>query len=131
MGGWCAMKVLVCGSRECNNFLPIKQVLDQLHKEFNFSCVVHGAAKGADQFAEDWANLNSIRSVAYPANWDKYGRRAGPIRNLEMITKEPDIKLVVAFFKKTAKNRGTKNMVSLAKEHFGNNKDKLVVIERI
>lgn len=43
--------------------------------------VVNGGALGADRFAAEWAKKNSIGVIWFPAEWSKYGNRAGPIRN--------------------------------------------------
>lgn len=51
--------------------------------------------------------------VSYPANWDKYGRAAGPRRNAEMAAVADAL---IAFPKAGEKNIGTRNMISLAKE---------------
>jgi hypothetical protein len=53
--------------------------------------VVHGACPlGADRFAHEWAVRTNgaggmVAEDPYPADWDRYGSAAGPIRNAEMI----------------------------------------------
>lgn len=48
--------------------------------------IVHGGCKtGADTLAHRWAINNEVYVKVFPANWDRYGRRAGPIRNVEMV----------------------------------------------
>ena len=46
--------------------------------------VVSGAAKGADTCGEEWARSKGIPIKRFPADWDKYGKNAGIIRNGEM-----------------------------------------------
>lgn len=60
-------------------------------------CIIHGGATGADTCADDWCVINFHTNVrVYPADWNKYGKRAGIIRNIEMLDKEtPD--MVLAF----------------------------------
>lgn len=88
------------------------QVMDALHRRHGFTSLVHGAAKGADELAGLWASSRRLGSIIeFPANWDKHGRRAGPIRNQEMIETKPD--MVVAFPGGT----GTADMVKRAKQH--------------
>lgn len=71
--------------------------------------VIHGAAKGADRLAGEWAAYQGINVIEVPAEWDKYGKRAGFLRNQKMLTYEPD--LVVAF----PGGAGTKMMIDLAR----------------
>lgn len=90
------MRIVVTGGRAYNNREHVFQVLDNLLKEFGSFSLVHGGyPTGVDDFAKDWAAVNNIDQKVYPADWKKYGRSAGPIRNREMINSQPD--LVVAF----------------------------------
>lgn len=74
--------------------------------------IIHGACPtGADRWADEWAVVNWTGLEEYPADWNTYGRAAGPIRNKQMLTEgKPDI--VFAF----KGGRGTANMIKLAKE---------------
>jgi hypothetical protein len=47
-------------------------------------------AKGADTLAGEWAKARGITVLACPADWKKWGKMAGPIRNKEMLTYTPD-----------------------------------------
>jgi hypothetical protein len=69
---------------------------------------------GADQFAEDWARALAPRVIhlPFPADWKRFGRRAGPIRNVAMLEQgRPTI--VVAFHDDLASSKGTKHMVEI------------------
>jgi hypothetical protein len=66
---------------------------------------------GADLGAFLWAVQNSKKIKTYEAEWSKYGRAAGPIRNRRMI-EEGKPNLVVAF----PGGAGTANMTKLARE---------------
>ena len=100
-----ATGVLVCGGRDYADRARVYVVLDQLLLEAGKLRLIHGDAPGADQLAADWALENRIRTKTYPADWGRYGRAAGPIRNATMLAKErPD--LVVAF----PGGRGTADM---------------------
>jgi hypothetical protein len=58
--------------------------------------IIYGGAYGADRLAREWAEEHCLGSECYPADWTKYGRAAGPIRNKQMLVEgKPD--LVVAF----------------------------------
>ncbi len=48
--------------------------------------VVHGAAKGVDSAAASWAkDAMSVTPEPHPADWDRHGKKAGAIRNGEMV----------------------------------------------
>lgn len=72
--------------------------------------IINGGAKGADQLAIDWAVINWTDLRTYKADWDTHGKRAGILRNIEMLEKEQP-NLVIAF----PGGRGTEHMVKIAK----------------
>lgn len=69
--------------------------------------VISGGASGVDRYAELWANSRGLPIKVMKAKWDKYGRRAGPIRNA-LMAREADA--VVIF----PGGKGTANMKSVA-----------------
>lgn len=74
------------------------------------SIVVHGGCKGIDLYAAELAKLKGIECREYPADWLKYGRAAGPIRNKQMVDDE-EIDVVFAFHPDIEQSKGTKNMI--------------------
>ncbi len=103
------MRILVCGSRHFNDYKLLEETLDGI----GITEVIHGAARGADRLSGDWAKENNVPVQEFPANWDVYGRRAGPIRNYQML-KEGKPELVVAFI--APNSRGTKHMVEISQK---------------
>lgn len=100
------MRVLVCGGRDYADVFQLNQMLDITKQAHGTIEICHGGAKGADTLAGEWAKRNSVPYVVYPANWDKHGRSAGPIRNKQMLDEfKPG--LVIAF----PGGAGTKNMI--------------------
>jgi hypothetical protein len=102
------MKVLVTGGRDFADREMLFACLDCIHSETPITHVIHGGATGADNLADQWAKSHGIPLTSFPADWMKYGKSAGPIRNREMIATKPD--LVVA----APGGRGTKNCVDMA-----------------
>lgn len=103
------IRLLVCGGRDYHNETELFGVLDRIVDRVDV--LIHGAARGADSVAHRWAEARGIPIESYPANWNKHGRAAGPIRNTQMLEEgRPD--LVVAF----CGGRGTQNMISQSKE---------------
>lgn len=114
-------KVLICGGRDFTAFDQANNIVrDHLATmsfdppEKNEIIFITGMAKGADQIPFHLGDLNEWGGIEkYPANWDKYGRKAGPIRNQQMLDEgKPD--LVIAF--PTERSRGTYHMIRIAKE---------------
>ena len=104
------MIVLICGGRSFEDGDFLYSELDRLHAEQPFTAVIHGAARGADTLAGQWAASRDILVQSYRADWKRYGNRAaGPIRNRRMLDEGmPD--LVIAF----PGGRGTRDMIEQA-----------------
>jgi hypothetical protein len=113
------MKLAVVGSRTFNNYDLLKCKLDVIHEKKVITCIISGGAKGADSLAEKWSKENNIETLIFKPDWDKYGKRAGFLRN-EDIIKNSDA--VVAFW--DGISHGTKNDIDLAKKY---NKPCLIV----
>lgn len=103
------MIVLVCGGRDYHDKEHVYAVLDGLMERDGIDAVIHGGATGADMLATLWAVERNVTGIAFPADWDKYGKAAGPIRNQEMLDKgSPD--MLLAF----PGGRGTNDMMGRA-----------------
>lgn len=106
------MKVLVCGHREFDDWVLLNSVMEGvLSHTLEELVIIEGEAKGADFLARVWAKWMGLKYEAYPADWKTYGKRAGPIRNAQMLREgKPD--LVVAFLAEGS--IGTKDMINQA-----------------
>ncbi len=104
------MKLAIIGSRTFENYDFLNETLEQYKPKITL--VVSGAAKGADSLGEKWATKNNIKTLIFPANWDKYGKRAGFVRN-EDIIKNCDC--CVAFW--DGKSKGTSHSISLCEKY--------------
>lgn len=100
------MRVIVSGSRDWVDsdmiWNALDGVLDAHHSYDNVLVVVHGNAPGADSIANHWVIHRqrqdwNVEPEAHPAQWTRHGRRAGPLRNQEMVDAGAD--LVLAFIK--------------------------------
>jgi hypothetical protein len=67
--------VLVCGSRAWADRTTIERRLRGLAAD---TVVLHGGARGADRLAGTLAAELGLHSEVMPAQWDRYGRAAGP-----------------------------------------------------
>lgn len=79
--------LLICGSRTVNDALTVKESIRSylLKKSPEKYRVIHGACSGVDELAGIVAKELGFNVTEYPANWDKYGKAAGPRRNSKMV----------------------------------------------
>lgn len=110
--------ILICGGRDFADYHLLQQTINKIRfgergdRRIDIR-IIHGGAKGADAFAAAYATATKTDCRSFPADWDQYGKGAGPIRNHLMLWEgNPD--LVVAF----PGGRGTANMVMQAR-HVG------------
>lgn len=101
------MRVLVCGGRDYANEQCVADTLSY----YGPSLVIQGNAAGADDIAQRWAEANHVPVMPFPADWGKYGKKAGYLRNKQMLEEgQPD--MVIAF----PGGKGTAMMVRIARE---------------
>lgn len=98
--------IAIVGSRGFRRQDLVQDFVDQLPAG---SVVVSGGARGVDQFAEEAAKARGLETLIFLADWKRYGRRAGPVRNEEIIA---NCDRVVAFW--DGSSRGTLNAIVLA-----------------
>lgn len=104
------MRVLICGSRDWTDEDAIFRALLCLPLD---AAIIHGDARGADTIADRAAEALGIARYPFPAEWRKHGRRAGPIRNRQMLDEGlPD---EVIAFRKRGPSPGTDDMVRQAR----------------
>ena len=102
------MKVIIAGSRTISDRESVEAAIKA--SGFEITEVVCGMARGVDTEGFNWAKDNNIPVKEFHADWEKYGRAAGPIRNKQMAEYADAL---IAFW--DGKSRGTKHMIDLAK----------------
>jgi YspA, cpYpsA-related SLOG family len=104
------MRVLICGGRELTEDGRWFNLLGEMDRHYGpFTAVIHGGQRGGDNIGREWADLHKLPSVEYRANWRRFGKRAGPLRNQQMIDEgKPD--MVIAL----PGGRGTADMINRA-----------------
>lgn len=107
------MKLGVVGSRTFNDYNLLKDIINNINSTFKIECIVSGGANGADKLGEKYAIEYNIPTEIYLPDWKKYGKKAGFIRN-EDIVKNSD--RIIAFW--DGKSKGTKNTINLCKKYF-------------
>ena len=106
------MKVIIAGGRDFSapRFGDEWNLVCDLHQKYCFIEIISGGANGADRFGEFYAGDSGVPLKVFPAEWDKYGKAAGPIRNAQMAQYADAVILFPG-------GRGTDSMRKLAKEY--------------
>ena len=112
------MRLLVCGGRDFTNVAIVTAVLDEWHRRRRITALIHGAARGADTLAGQWARSRGVVVEPYPVTssewsaWKAAGRprpSPGAERNARMLERgQPDA--VLAF----PGGAGTRDMMNRA-----------------
>jgi YspA, cpYpsA-related SLOG family len=76
-------KVIFFGGRNYNNYDSFKNHVLEFYPDLQIE-IVCGMAPGADLLGKRFAEEYNLKLYKFPADWDRYGRRAGYIRNKEM-----------------------------------------------
>ncbi len=105
--------LLVCGDRNWVDFDIIRSYLE-LANIAGFDTIIEGEAKGADSMARDIGILLGFKVIPVPAEWDKYHKAAGPIRNAKMLEYQPS--LCLAFHPNIGQSKGTLDMITKARK---------------
>lgn len=108
------IRILITGSR---NWTDKKKVLyalvDQvMYKKEDVVFIHGGCPTGADAIAGEWIDVMGVKTEVYPADWDKHGRAAGPIRNQQMVDLGADVCLAFPL----GESRGTRHCMKAAEK---------------
>lgn len=102
-------RLLITGSRAHANPESVIRVLNKTYTEFAPYILVNGDCpdpdihpdpilglpnplpESVDKIAQRWAYLHGIETEDHPADWEGYGKAAGPMRNKHMVYLGADI----------------------------------------
>lgn len=108
------MKVIICGSRDFENYSLLEKYCDRLLCTEGHVEIVSGCCRGADKLGEQYAKERDYKIHRFPAAWATRLKKAGHERNEEM-AKFSDA--CIAFWNGKIKNSGTYDMIELAKKY--------------
>ena len=103
------MKVIIAGSRGIKDPSVIAKAVKD--SGFDVTEVVSGTARGVDLLGELWAFEHKVAVHRFPADWNKFGRHAGYVRNFSMAVYADAL---IAIW--DGKSPGTKMMIDIAKK---------------
>lgn len=120
------MRILVCGGRDFTDKAFVYRILYDfiINHGLTFDLdvfgpiydwckitIISGGAKGVDTFAINFSESYGTKLEIYMADWEKYPKAAGPIRNQQMLD-EAKPNIVIAF----PGGKGTANMIRRARK---------------
>ena len=102
----------IVGSREYPLPDLVRRTVEKIYEKYGDNAViVSGGARGVDTIAVDTAKRLFMPYLIFPANWDKYGKPAGPRRNSQIVAVAD---YIVAFW--DGQSSGTNNTVEKARK---------------
>ena len=114
-------RIIICGGRHFKDYEYLESAMSEVMSKIapwrDVIEIVSGHCEGADQLGELYAKNHGLPCKAFPAQWEKFGRSAGPIRNSEMVkyASEAEMPVVVAF--RSPRTKGTNDTVKKATKH--------------
>jgi predicted Rossmann fold nucleotide-binding protein DprA/Smf involved in DNA uptake len=98
----------ISGTRTYTDYVAFKKSLQYVN---DITHIVSGGANGTDTMAERYAKENGIPITIIRADWKTYGKRAGPLRNREIVGRS---EIILAYW--DYKSSGTKSTIDISKE---------------
>lgn len=108
-------KLIVAGGRDFNDWTPFNEYIwkayDEIREHGMTLAIVSGGARGADSMGSQHAIAHGIQLYTFPADWNKFGKSAGFIRNKQMAEFSDGL---LAFWDSNSK--GTAHMIRTMQE---------------
>jgi len=102
------LRTIIAGSRSIESYIELLKAISKI--DFKITVVISGGAHGADKLGEKYAKRHGIPLEIYEANWDRYGKGAGHIRNSLMADKA---EALICLW--DGKSNGSANMIKKAR----------------
>lgn len=118
------LRIIIAGGRDFNDYgllsSQVSNIINHLETmiHFDFITIISGNARGADRLGERYAKEHDINLAKFPAQWDRYGKRAGYLRNEEMAkyaVADGHIGVLIVFW--DGESVGTKQMIRMAEKY--------------
>lgn len=106
-------RVIIAGGRDFRDYDLLAKTMNHLLSNVSDEItVVCGKARGTDTLGEQYAKEHGYPVQYFPADWNRYGKAAGYLRNTEMAQ---NADALVAFW--DGMSLGTRHMIEIAKAH--------------
>ena len=131
-------RIIIAGSRDFENYEVVNEVvktkaaavikaIKEKEPEAKIE-IVSGGARGVDSLGERFAREYGYKLWRFPADWNAYGRAAGPIRNRQMLEFAMERKpVLIAFW--NGVSRGTSFMGRTGRSVYARKQDRKYIRE--
>ena len=108
------IRVVIGGTRYFSDYELLCSFVDKclMNQKGKDITIISGGCRGTDKLGERYAKERGYKLEVFTAEWDKLGKKAGVIRNEEMVISAD---YVIAFW--DGESRGTYNLLTLAKRY--------------
>ena len=103
-------RVIIAGCRDFNNYDTLVEAINEA--PFAIGTILSGGASGVDALGERYAREKNLPLLIYKADWARYGRAAGPMRNRQMAE---NANALIALW--DSSSPGTRSMIDIANTH--------------
>ena len=107
--------LLIAGGRNFEDREIFESVVSETIGNAEEVTIVQGGAPGADKLAREYAISHGLECAEFPADWQKYGKAAGPKRNDQM-TAFVASKGGIGLFFWDGQSRGTRHCIKSARK---------------
>ncbi len=105
------IKLAIVGGRDYTNYEHFKTIVNDFVTEIGVpNEIISGGAKGVDTMASMWAKEHNIPIIELKPDWNKFGKRAGILRNTDIIDASTHVLALP-----TSKSIGTHDSINKAK----------------
>lgn len=106
------MKLAIVGGRDYKDYNKFKGIVDNFIEEYGTPIeIISGGASGVDTMAALYARENGIILTEFKPDWAKYGKKAGILRNTDIINESTHVLALP-----TEKSVGTYDSINKAKK---------------
>ncbi len=105
------MRLAIVGGRDFNDSALLASIIHNFTSPHFFRHIISGGAKGADSLGAEFARHNGLKLTVFPAEWGKFGKSAGFLRNQTIVD---NCDMILAFW--DGVSQGTADTIAKAKK---------------
>lgn len=79
------MKLAIVGARDYHDYSSFRSQVELFLEGRKPVLIISGGAPGIDTLAERYAREENIPLQVFPADWEQFGKSAGPRRNTQIV----------------------------------------------